>query len=173
MVVFTIQNVAAEVEVDEGVLVLTDDNFDEELAKYENILVEFYAPWCGHCKALAPEYAGAAQELAKSDEGPKIMLSKVDATNEKKLAEKFGIKGFPTMYFFKNGEKLEYTGGRTKDTIIQWVTKRAGPPSASVDCDTLKIKAKDAKFVLAYFGTEDTALFTYVFYTFAKTNDMV
>lgn len=53
----------------------------------------------GHCKKLAPEYSAAAEVLAKND--PPLSLAKVDATAEKKLAEKYGIQGFPTLFFFK------------------------------------------------------------------------
>ncbi len=53
----------------------------------------------GHCKKLAPEYAAAAQELAKRD--PPLSIAKVDATENKELGERFGIKGFPTLKFFK------------------------------------------------------------------------
>jgi protein disulfide-isomerase-like protein len=102
--------------MDNGVIVLTDKNFDEELAKNELMLVEFYAPWCGHCKKLTPEYEGAAEILSKSD--PPVALAKVDATEQKALGERFGIQGFPTLFWFRNGEKAEYTGGRTKDTIV-------------------------------------------------------
>jgi len=159
------------VEMDEGVLVLTDDTFDEELKKHDNLLVEFYAPWCGHCKKLAPEYAAAAQELAKRD--PPLFIAKVDATESKGLAEKYAIQGFPTLVFFKGGEKMEYSGGRTKDTIINWVVKKSGPPSVAVDCAGLAKNLEDNKFTIAYFGKLEDALYTDAHLPYALAEDKV
>ena len=69
----------ASLEEEDNVLILTDRNFQKALDEHTLLLVEFYAPWCGHCKALEPEYNEAASKL-KSTKG--VKLAKVDATAE-------------------------------------------------------------------------------------------
>ena len=78
--------------------------FDQWMLKMTCFLVKpfltlFFELFSGHCKKLAPEYAAAAEILAKND--PPFFIGKVDATEQKKVAEKFGVQGFPTLFFFK------------------------------------------------------------------------
>jgi len=120
-------------EEDPDVHVLTEDNFEKFISN-EFVLVEFYAPWCGHCKKLAPEYSRAATALKAS--GSPVLLGKVDATVESALGEKFGVRGYPTLKFFRGGEPIEYEGGRTEAEIINWVTKKSGPPSKTLGSQT-------------------------------------
>ncbi|XP_030411290.1 protein disulfide-isomerase A6 [Gopherus evgoodei] len=101
------------------VIELTDDSFDKNVVNSDDVwLVEFYAPWCGHCKNLEPEWAAAATEVKEQTKG-KVKLAAVDATVNQMLASRYGIRGFPTIKIFQKGEDpVDYDGGRTRSDIV-------------------------------------------------------
>ncbi|ETW10537.1 protein disulfide-isomerase domain [Aphanomyces invadans] len=78
-------------------------------------LVEFYAPWCGHCKSLAPVFEQVADELHGS-----VNVAKVDVTENAALGKRFDIKGFPTILFFHKGSMYAYEAARTKEALVKF-----------------------------------------------------
>lgn len=115
-----------------SILVLNTENFTSAVeADGAKLLVSFYAPWCGHCKRLAPEYekaAGLVAEAAQKDTTVVARLAMVDATAETALADAHGVRNYPTLKWFHRGRGHEYTGGRTAGEIAEWVIRRGGEP---------------------------------------------
>jgi len=144
----------ASIAEEEGVLVLTDSNFSDAIEEHKQILIEFYAPWCGHCKSLAPEYAKAAKALADAP----VKLAKVDATANNQLAKSFEIKGFPTLKYFKNGKPSDYNGGRTESEIVAWLSKKIGPAVTVIKDEEALLKFQEAHeaFALGIFDAADS-----------------
>lgn len=98
---------------DSNVVTLTTDTFDEYVKEHDLVLAEFYAPWCGHCKALAPKYEEAATEL----KGKNIPLVKVDCTAEEDLCRTYEVDGYPTLKVFRGPDSHKpYGGARQADS---------------------------------------------------------
>lgn len=141
---------------DEKVVTLTSKNFDEFLKNTPLSLIEFYAPWCGHCKALAPEFETAAQQLEGKNGG---VLAKVDCTTDRDLCTKFDVQGFPTVKLFRNdgADPVDYDQARKADAIVKFMIKQNAPAVTELaDADAVKNFAKDeAVKVVIFHGASD------------------
>ncbi|CAA9965892.1 Protein disulfide-isomerase [Pyrenophora teres f. maculata] len=157
---------------------LKTDNFKSFIEENDLVLAEFFAPWCGHCKALAPEYETAATTLKEKD----IALVKVDCTEEQDLCQEYGVDGYPTLKVFRGLENISPYGGQRKaDSLISYMTKQALPAVSEITKDTLEeFKTADKVVLVAYFAADDKAsneTFTSVAnglrdnYLFGATND--
>ncbi|CAD6260851.1 unnamed protein product [Miscanthus lutarioriparius] len=127
---------AGEISPRDGrVIDLDESNFEAALGAIDFLFVDFYAPWCGHCKRLAPEVRGTPADLSLAGGGrpldeaapvlaglsEPIVVAKVNADKYRKLGSKYGVDGFPTLMLFIHGVPIEYT-----DSAIKTFVENAG-----------------------------------------------
>lgn len=159
MGIFLMAFMAAGCVLASDVIELKDSDFDSRIREHDIALVEFYAPWCGHCKRLAPEYEKAATELKHND--PPVALVKVDCTVETKVCGKHGVSGYPTLKIFKNGEfSAEYQGPREADGIVKHMRTKAGPSAKQLDslADVEKFLANYEHSIVGFFKSAESSL---------------
>ena len=99
MIIFLFTLVTASFPEEDHVMVLTKDNFYDAIETIDKLLVEFYAPWCDHCKQFAPEYVKAAEILKKK----KIRVAKIDGSENREIVDKYNVKGYPSLIYFVEG----------------------------------------------------------------------
>ncbi|KAG8212998.1 thioredoxin-like protein [Butyriboletus roseoflavus] len=113
-----------------NVLELEPNNFDSVIGTGKPGLVEFFAPWCGHCKNLAPIYEQLADAFSHAKD--KVVVAKVDADGEgRPLGQKYGVTGFPTLKWFDaQGNVENYEGARDLETLVSFVATKSGVKSS-------------------------------------------
>ncbi|GMI32041.1 hypothetical protein TeGR_g9699 [Tetraparma gracilis] len=133
-------------------------------------LLDFYAPWCGHCKKLAPVLDQVAAEIKLGGErAPPLAIGTVDATVHKELASEHSVKGYPTLLAYRDGEYTKYQGGRSREAILEWAQRMSGPAvqeAASAEAFAQKLPKGGVGFVLVGGAEEERAAYS----TFAKAN---
>uniref|UniRef100_A0A8C7PLK2 protein disulfide-isomerase n=1 Tax=Oncorhynchus mykiss TaxID=8022 RepID=A0A8C7PLK2_ONCMY len=116
-------------------------------------LLQFYAPWCGYCKKLEPVWYDVGAELKSS--GSPVRVGKMDGTAYSGMSSEFGVRGYPTIKLLKGDLAYNYKGPRTKDDIVEFANRVAGPAVRALPSKQMfdhMMKRHDVLFV--YFGGE-------------------
>jgi len=98
---------------------VNESNFDEVISKYDTVVVDFWAPWCGPCRLLAP----VIEQLAKEMKG-KVVFAKLNTDENPKIAMRYRVMGIPTLILFKNGKIVDRNvGAMPADMLRDWIRR--------------------------------------------------
>ena len=114
---------------DSSIVHLDNDNFDELVGATKGAIIEFYAPWCTHCKHLKPEFEKLAKTYLDSED---VMVAMLNAEMHPEFSYRFGVRGFPTIFWFPAGSQkpsAEYWGERSAMALMTWITEKSDEPN--------------------------------------------
>ncbi|KAG6329791.1 hypothetical protein ID866_9299 [Astraeus odoratus] len=136
------------------VAMLNAQTFDRFLADGP-VFVKFFAPWCGHCKKLAPTWAQLARHMQH-----KMNIAEVDCDQHKQLCASQGINGYPTLIFYAHGAKTEYGGSRKYDQLIAFTEQASNPIMQTIDASQLEqvVSEKPVVYLLLHTSTDDAVV---------------
>lgn len=139
---------------------LTAENFQRMVTMTRDPwFIKFYAPWCGHCKAMAPNWQGMARQMKGS-----LNIGEVNCDVEKRLCKDVKVRAYPTILFFRGGERIEYDGLRGLGDLISFANKAVSVAEGVLDVTAVDFEALEEKeeVIFLYFydhatTTEDFA----------------
>eukprot|EP01041_Mallomonas_annulata_P007474 gene7474-15296_t len=134
-----ITQLMAENRIQGEVIALYTDNYDKIMKDSKWIIIDYYTPWCGHCKQLTPEWLRMAGILERKNSP--VRVAKIDADSESFLAQRQNIQGYPTIKLFYEGKAIyQHSGPRTAEDLAKWVETKVAEKEKQIEAENMKIQ---------------------------------
>lgn len=147
---------AYDTEPETGSFILTEKDFNGAVKDNAYLLVNFHALWCRYSKKLKPEWEKLSKTL--ETQNSEVKLAKVEAYDEKNLANEFKIEGYPTIKLFINGNEHAYNGERTEEHILEFLNRMTKKPLSKINGESeVNEKLKEYEWVGVFFGKDDNS----------------
>jgi len=145
---------AAKENVPTDIIELNEASYTKFVTENKLAVVLFYAPWCGHCKAFAPEYERIATALKEKG----IPAGRIDGDANAEISEGVGLQGFPTIMVFVDGKHVIYDGARSKEGVLAFVDRASKPAYAVITAKKAVelFLQENPTSVIGYFGNTET-----------------